>query len=207
MNVPLSERPFNVLTVCTGNICRSPIAEDLLRSRLQALGIQSNVHSAGSSALVGRGMTPEAMKVAHRYGGAGENHEARQLTQELAASADLILTATREHRGAVVGLHPRAARYSFTLNQFARLVDPVLESGFLQSAALENSDGKSGRLRSFVAEVAATRGYFPPPENLMDDDIEDPYRQPWEVYERVGARVDAGVGRVVRAFAIVSGRK
>ena len=207
MNVPLGDRPFNLLTVCTGNICRSPIAEDLLRSRLQAFAIPSYVHSAGSNALVGRGITPEALKVAKRFGGAGERHEARQLTQELAASADLILTATREHRGSVVGFHPRASRYCFTLNQFARLVEPVLESGFLQSAALENSHGESGRLRSLVAEVAATRGFLPPPENLMDDDIEDPYRQPWEVYERVGARVDAGVSTVVRAFAIVSGLK
>jgi len=207
MTVPSEQRPFTVLMVCTGNICRSPLAEALLRSHMQKLGVPLTVLSAGSNAVVGHGMTPEAIRVAHRYGGSGEQHEARQLTQQLAASADLILTATREHRGAVAGFHPRAARYCFTLKQFARLVGPVLESGLAQSAPTENGDTESVRLRSFVAEVAASRGYQPPPENLADDDIEDPYRRPWAVYERVGERVESAISTVARAFESVLAHK
>src|SRR5690606_12746543 len=48
----------NILTVCTGNICRSPLAEAVLASRLADLDLR--VHSAGTQALVGHGMPPEA---------------------------------------------------------------------------------------------------------------------------------------------------
>jgi len=56
--------PFTVLMVCTGNICRSPVAERLLRAQTEAVGLPVVVHSAGTQSMVGHGMTPEAAHLA-----------------------------------------------------------------------------------------------------------------------------------------------
>ncbi|PXA69988.1 low molecular weight phosphatase family protein [Cryobacterium arcticum] len=193
-----------MLVVCTGNICRSPMAEQLLRARLVELGIPAEVSSAGSRAMVGDAMTPEAAAVSRRHGGGDGAHVAQQLTEQLVSSADLVLTASREHRSAVVGLHPRAARYSYTLNQFARLLEPLDNEADGADGSLTGNDAQAAspmRLRALVTEVAATRGFSPPPAHPADDDIEDPYRRPAEVYDRVGDLVDNAVTTIADAFA------
>src|SRR5690606_19666664 len=81
-----------ILTVCTGNICRSPLGEVLLRARLSDLDVM--VHSAGTHALVGRGMPEQARELALRHGASGADatgHKARLLTERLVQDADLVL--------------------------------------------------------------------------------------------------------------------
>ncbi|TFC24397.1 hypothetical protein E3O25_14505 [Cryobacterium sp. TMT1-3] len=128
-----SQRPAlhtpRILIVCTGNICRSPLAEQLLRENLRAAGIDAVVSSAGTHAMIGSVMTPEAAALSSQYGASSTQHVARQLTEQLIADADLVLTATRDHRREVVTLLPKATRYTFTLNQFARLVAANPTSG------------------------------------------------------------------------------
>ncbi|WP_104089035.1 hypothetical protein [Cryobacterium sp. N19] len=114
-----------ILLVCTGNICRSPLAEQLLRARCDALGLLVEVHSAGTRAMVASPMTAEAAALSLKHGAHDTEHAARQVTEQLVGEADLILTATRDHRREVVTLLPKATRYTFTLNQFARLVSAV----------------------------------------------------------------------------------
>ena len=192
----MSEPAFNILIVCTGNICRSPIAEQLLRERLLQVAPDGHfrVRSAGTQALVDRGMTPEALDQSQRYGGAMTNHLARQLTSKLIAHADLVLTATRQHRGDVVSLLPRANRYSYTLTQLARLLAPVAEAG----------EAPRVTPQTFLTEIAGSLGQSPPPQNPSDDDIEDPYRQPHEVYDRVGAAIDNATRIIATALARTS---
>lgn len=193
------ETPLSILVVCTGNICRSPLAEQLLQSRLTAAGISATVHSAGTRAMVAHGMTPEAAALSTTYGGEPAPHQAQQLTEALIASADLVLTATREHRSEVVSLHPRASRYTYTLNQFARLV-AASETGPSVVEPVETP------FESFLAEISATRGLTPPPANPDDDDIEDPYRRSQEVYDRSGVAIDAAVNTISAGFLAATGK-
>jgi protein-tyrosine phosphatase len=79
-----------VLVVCTGNICRSPMAEGLLRDRLARLG-HGTVESAGIAALVGRPAERHAVALLARKGIDISGHRARQLTPELVAEADVVL--------------------------------------------------------------------------------------------------------------------
>lgn len=180
----MTRASFNVLMLCSGNLCRSPIAEQLLRSRTKGHAIR--VSSAGTIADDGRAMPDEAAVISRRYGGDPSTHVSRLLTEAQLREADLVLTATRAHRGAVVQLLPRMSRRTFTINEFARLVSGLPET---ERATLANS-------ASIVDAVRSLRGFVAPPENPDDDDIEDPYRRPFEVYEAVGARIHEQIARI-----------
>jgi protein-tyrosine phosphatase len=89
----------HVLMVCTGNVCRSPMAEGLLRARFARLG-RGSVESAGIAALVGRPAEPHAVELLARRGIDISAHRARQLTPEQLAAADVVLVmedAQRHH--------------------------------------------------------------------------------------------------------------
>ncbi|KQO95419.1 arsenate reductase/protein-tyrosine-phosphatase family protein [Leifsonia sp. Leaf264] len=187
-------QPLRILVVCTGNICRSPLAERVLQSRLDAAGIPAVVTSAGTSAMTGDAMTPQAAELAARYGASAAGHAARDLTASLVAESDLVLTATRAHRAATVTLHPRATRYTFTLREFARLADGARAEGDLTA-----EDRAS--LPALIAGIAAHRGYFPPLADPADDDIVDPYRMPQEVYDEAGEAIDAATAVVASVFS------
>jgi protein-tyrosine phosphatase len=168
---------FNVLMVCSGNICRSPIAEQLLRARTNGHSIR--VSSAGTIADDGRPMPEEAAVVSRRFGGDPSTHLSRLLTEAHLREADLVLAATRAHRSAVVQMLPRMSRRTFTINEFARLIGGMAETG--QDHLLDSA--------GVVDAVRSMRGFVAPPDDPDDDDIEDPYRRPFEVYEAVGARI------------------
>jgi protein-tyrosine-phosphatase len=80
--------------VCLGNICRSPMAEFMLRDAAANAGVNIEVESAGVSAEVGRSATREARVVLAEIGVSGEGHVARMLTEQMLADADLVLVAT-----------------------------------------------------------------------------------------------------------------
>ncbi|GAA3203684.1 low molecular weight phosphatase family protein [Microbacterium terregens] len=189
---------FDILTVCTGNIARSPLAEQLLRARLAPL--EGIVHSAGTSGLRAVPMTAEAVAIAGRLGVPAEDsaaHRSRYLTEALLDSPDLILTMTREHRRLVAELAPARLRSTFTIREFARLTTAVSDEEIRIAAAAAGSDA-SARLRAAAAAIASHRGMLPPPTDPNDDDVIDPYRRGSDVYERSTADLQPGIDEVVR---------
>ena len=99
-----------------------------------------------------------------------------------------MLTATRDHRRDVVTMLPKATRYTFTLNQFARLV-----------AAAEPTRPPLD-FAAYVADVASTRGLHPSPNPPTLDDVDDPYRQSAAVYARAAAAINASVTTITAAL-------
>src|SRR3954469_14787857 len=105
---------FRILVVCTGNICRSPMAQaflaDGLRQRLgdEAFAEHFVVESAGTHGLTGEPIEPSAAEVLGTHGVALDTFAARVLAAEHIEGADLVLTATRDQRAAVVTLAPDA---------------------------------------------------------------------------------------------------
>lgn len=110
-----------ILTVCIGNICRSPTAEHLLRQRLVSRGIQSRdiqLSSAGLGALVNHPMDATAMQLLAEHGIDGASHRARQLTPAMLRDADLILGMEKSHVASMVRLAPEASGKIFLLEKW-----------------------------------------------------------------------------------------
>jgi protein-tyrosine phosphatase len=173
---------FRVLHVCTGNICRSPMAEHLMRSglaeRLPDAANRFVIESAGTWGHTGSPMEAYALSTLKTYGVDGTVFTARELVAEHVVAADLVLGATREHRAAAVVLHPRAAARTFTLREFARL------SGAVDPASLPGGDPVE-RARALVKAAAANRGLVPP-DTPRDDDLDDPYQAPESAFATCG---------------------
>jgi len=97
-----------ILTVCVGNICRSPMAEVLLAERLRARGAGAVVESAGIAALVGRPADSIAQALVAERGLDLSRHRARQLTPELIRAFELVLVMEAEQQRAVESILPSA---------------------------------------------------------------------------------------------------
>jgi protein-tyrosine phosphatase len=150
--------PFTVLYVCTGNLCRSPMAELLFRGWAHP-DADVVVSSAGMRAVVGHGIDHSSAAALTALGIDPDQHRARQFEPWMAADADLVLTAGREQRDEVMTELPSTFRRTFTMKEFVRLVH----------------DERLDDPAALVAHAAASRGQagLVPVE---DDDVRDPYR-------------------------------
>ena len=122
---PQAAGQFGILFVCTGNLCRSVIAERLARrglhARLGADACRFRVASAGIAALDGCLVHPYTAEALGRLGADADGVVSHALTADDVEAADLILTAGREHRDAVMAMRPGASRRAYLLREFARL--------------------------------------------------------------------------------------
>ncbi|HLL87970.1 MAG TPA: hypothetical protein VK324_01580, partial [Tepidisphaeraceae bacterium] len=123
-----------ILFVCSGNTCRSPMAEAIARRQLarqlnvgepelEKRGI--NVTSAGSFALPGARATPQAVEAVRGLGADLSGHRSKPLSVELIHQADVIFTMGRSHAQAVRALVPSAADKVATLDPGGDIEDPI----------------------------------------------------------------------------------
>jgi protein-tyrosine phosphatase len=171
---------FRILFVCIGNVCRSPLGERLLAQRLPADRFE--VSSAGVGAMVGEPMSPEAAVHLEPYGATPGEFRARQLTATMMRESDLVLTATREIRSRVLEEEPVALRRTFTVREFAALLDVL------------PATADPGEL---VVTAAQERSRAP----LEDYDIPDPYRRGPEANAHAAKLMAEAVERIARALA------
>lgn len=188
---------FRVLHVCTGNICRSPMAEHMMRAGLRdRLGPEADdfvVASSGTLGFTGDPMQPFAHSTLASWGIDGSAFIAQALAVEQVDGADLVLSATRVHRGKVATLSPKVTARSFTLREFARLVSIVDPSELPAGTAEE-------RARALVRLAAGNRGLIPA-QAPEDDDLEDPYTGPESGYVACGQLVHDALQRPLDLIA------
>lgn len=116
------ENAVHLLFVCTGNICRSPIAERLAAmygSRMEISDLRTS--SAGTHAVIAHSMHHDAAHVLAELGGSSSGFAARQFTPRVAADADLVVTMTKAHRDNVLERAPGLLRRTFTMYEVATL--------------------------------------------------------------------------------------
>ena len=111
---------FRILFVCSGNTCRSPLAEAIARRLLEEEGIDDvEVSSAGTFALEGGCASSGSLEVARENGLDLESFTTRRLTSELLDRADLVLVMEPGHRSGVLGLSPVADMKTKLLGELA----------------------------------------------------------------------------------------
>lgn len=170
---------ISVMTVCTGNMCRSPLAERLLSVRAAHAGVDVVADSAGTRAVNGVAIHPETRRVLGAHGGDAEGFASRLLTPRLLQGHDLVLTATRAHRDAVQEMAPLLWKKTYTLLEAAHLAD-------------------ADRALTLAGLARARLGLD------TDDpawDIEDPIGREPEVFDRTGAQISHAVDSIVDLLA------
>lgn len=160
-----------VLAVCDDNVCQSPMIARVLRSRMPA-----EVSSAGVHAVAGEQMDPYARAVLSRMGIDVTGSASRPLTEQQVGDADLVVTATRQQRSALLHRFPGALRRSFTLLEFADLL----------TVAQGDTFGE------IVASAARKRGSTPIPyRGGAELDLPDPASMRERDYQIVADRIVA----------------
>ncbi|NEM05946.1 low molecular weight phosphatase family protein [Geodermatophilus normandii] len=176
---------MHILFVCTGNLCRSPVAERLAavwarESLADHPGLADlEIGSAGVRARAGQELDPASARALEQLGGDPQGFRSRPLTVDLMNGAGLVLTMTREHRREALRLDPRGLRRTFTLPEAADLLLRAdlqeLPTLPLQARALELG-------RRLDAARAHRTG-------SSTDDVRDPIGQHRAVHEEVASRI------------------
>ena len=119
-----------ILFVCSGNTCRSPLAEALARKVFARTGLHVEVASAGVSAMEGVPASENSIGVARSHRLDLSGHRARLLSGEMVRGADLIVTMGRRHLDTVGVIEPDALTYTRLLTDFCDdiegdIADPI----------------------------------------------------------------------------------
>lgn len=154
---------YAVLMVCSANMCRSPMAAALMRRSF------SNSQLAAATAIRSCGLHPRGERMCDAIVPRGlhsslatelrRSHRPTQLTADIVEEADLVLTADRALRSAVVRLSPGARAKVFTLREAAALAGHVVAG-----ASRPGGGGMARTLAWFTAEMDASRGLIGVPE-------------------------------------------
>jgi protein-tyrosine phosphatase len=180
---------FRIVIVCTANICRSPMAEAMIRRALREHGPDAArviVESAGVYGHEGSPIAPGSAAALNALGIEDDGHRGRLLTPAIVGAADLVLTMEEQHRDAILAGSPEARDRTFTLREFARLAG---------GEAPPAGAGVAARSRALVAAAGPRRTVLP---WAGVDDVPDPYGGPSEGYHACAALLLGEVGTLLR---------
>jgi protein-tyrosine phosphatase len=175
-----------VLAVCTGNLCRSPLAEAMLARALASAGIRTEVASAGIAAPPGAAPDEKMQRVAAEHDVDLSTHRSEKLTREHLAAADLVLVMTRAH---------------------AREVAWLDRSALPRTVPLRIAAWKAGKLAGqprpfdeWAAILAADVPLLGRPTLSTGDDIADPVGKSLKRYRAMADEVDTLVRALVATW-------
>jgi protein-tyrosine-phosphatase len=188
-------RMVRVLFVCTGNTCRSPLAEGLFRLLAGREGLDVEVRSAGVSAIDGIPVSGHSSRILGEVG-ATPPKASTALTGSLIEWADLIMTMTSAHKGLLLQRFPQAVDKVFTLKEYAEDDPGVLariqeREALISELQLKQALGQqiTDEELSKVAELERV---------IPNVDISDPYGGPLELYRSCASEIEAGLHKLVR---------
>lgn len=184
----------HILFVCTGNTCRSPMAEGLLRKLAKQRGVQLEVRSAGVAAVEGMPISRHAETVLKDQ----DIHDrlySKPLTSELMDWADLVLTLTQSHKQFAIRQFPHAADKTYTLKEYVEDDERVLgdlkeQDSLYVSMELAKSLGReiSDKDKERLIELR---------QRIPSFDISDPFGGSREEYEATAAEIRTALFRLL----------
>lgn len=189
---------MRILFVCTGNTCRSPMAEGLFRQMAKERGMKVEARSAGVAAVEGMPISRHAEAVLRDHQ-IEDRLTSSALSLELAEWADLILTLTQSHKRAVIHTYPFAVSKVFTLKEYvednAQVLQDRQELDELEaSAAIEASLGQ-GNLPSNRERMIELQ------QRIPSYDISDPFGGSREDYDRTAAEIRTALDKLLTKLA------
>ncbi len=127
------DKVFRIMFVCTGNICRSPMAEEIMRVMFDDAEIDNVlVSSSGVGAVVGGQASKFAQVAVTTCGGLLTAHRGQQLTEELIEESDLVFALSSGHYHAILRTNPQAEKKTYLLKAFPEhgdtgegIIDPI----------------------------------------------------------------------------------
>lgn len=190
---------IHILTLCTGNVCRSPMSAQLLTAQLDPAIFE--IESAGVSPLTGDRMPDEMQRIIARMQLAQPSeHRACAVTTETLAKSDLIIGMSRHHRSTAVLKYPPAVRQVFTLLELAHVVSHI-DPQDVCTVAEHQPDIEFAVLET----VMRMRGMVPrlSPGKLYD--VEDPYGRSTQAFERSAKQIATAVEHIADFFDRIIG--
>jgi len=174
----------SILFVCTGNICRSAMAEGFLRRALdRRFGPDGPlVVSCGAWGWEGSPAVGEAVAAAAEREVDIRGHVGQRLEPGLVLPAVLVVGMTAEHRDAVTAMVPHAASKTFTLKEVARLLEALPEP-----AAGKGFEPAGVGARVAQADTLRRSGFA---GNPLDEDIVDPLGMPIDTFRAIAWEID-----------------
>lgn len=197
---------MNVVFVCTGNTCRSPMAEVLLKYKSPNIHVQSAGIFAGKNGQANH-HTIEALK----QKGIELDHLSQPVTEELLHWADLVITMTTQHKQSLIMGHPNFQDKYFTLKEYVSDADKQIwdelkkanadleekRSQFIQQYQhqLDNNvlvDKLRDHLRDDMNEIRKLEA------NLINYDISDPFGGNFSTYEKTLKELDGYIDLLIQ---------
>ncbi|SDC52702.1 protein-tyrosine phosphatase [Melghirimyces thermohalophilus] len=199
-----------ILFICTGNTCRSPMAEALLKQKATEKGLDLEVRSAGVAAIDGMAAADTALQVMEERGIDHRSHRSQPITGELVEWADLILAMTVGHRQQLIQAFPEAADKLYTLKEYVLDDSQRVQLERLQRLKAEwqtlramvekaRADGDSSREESLNRKLESLETTIRKEEGAVwtDHDVADPFGGSLEIYRRCAEEIEQQLDKLL----------
>lgn len=185
---------LRILFVCTGNTCRSPLAEGLLRLKVQKEGLAAEVRSAGVSAVSGGPISKNSAAIL-KEAGFEEVMLSLAISEAEVRWADLILTMTNSHKRAVIQYFPEAVDKTFTLKEYVEDDPGVLEAIEQRERLVTEIQLKQALSQSVTVEEHTLMLSLE--ARIPDYDISDPFGGTMDMYRMTAEEIDRSLDKLV----------
>ncbi|WP_188646152.1 low molecular weight protein arginine phosphatase [Marinithermofilum abyssi] len=203
-----------ILFVCTGNTCRSPMAEALLRKLAEEEGLALDVRSAGVAAAPGSGPAQQAVDVMKEWEIDHSAHRSQPISPELIQWADVIFTMTSGHRQLLAQAYPEALEKVVPLKEYVhrdqeseallqQLNEVLTEIEMRRSMMNDQADREQEKkLRRELEQLKEQREALSRQllERIPEVDIRDPFGGSVEEYRACAQELDQLLRRLVKMW-------
>ncbi|MEW9702354.1 low molecular weight protein arginine phosphatase [Paenibacillus sp. SI8] len=185
---------MRILFVCTGNTCRSPLAEGLLRIKVHKEGLAAEVRSAGVSAFTGGPISSNSASIL-KEAGFEEQINSLAIQESEVKWADVILTMTVGHKRTVIQRFPHAVDKTFTLKEYVE-DDPHILQAIVEREQLVSELQLKQALAQTVSVEERSR-IFKLENKIPDYDISDPYGGSIDIYRQTAEEISIHLDKLV----------